>query len=208
MGYDFVLYESGTMTRFVSTNQPIHINDQFPTEVNSQRDTLRPIMQLGKRLGRKCSLVQDKLMVNGKSFTVNNLDKFPFDISHLGTERTDTHILFGGRLSRFSNFFTRKKMLTLDGISFCSTEQYYQYSKAMDATNYAVAAEVMNAFDPVTIKHNGNKITVTESWADKAPMVMEPGVHAKFAQDDFLLDSMKITGSRTFQVGNRYDTYW
>ena len=132
MGYDFVLYESGTMTRFVSTNQPIYINDQFPTEVNSQRDTLRPIMQLGKRLGRKCSLVQDKLMVNGKSFTFDNLDKIPFDISHLGTERTDTHILFGGRLSRFSNFFTRKKMLTLDGISFCSTEQYYQYSKAME----------------------------------------------------------------------------
>ena len=78
----------------------------------------------------------------------------------------------------------------------------------MDATNYAVAAEVMNAFDPVTIKHNGIKITVTESWADKAPLVMETGVHAKFAQNDFLLDSMKITGSRTFQECNRYDTYW
>ena len=72
---------------------PIYINDQFPTEVNSQRGTLRPIMQLGKRFGRKYSLVQDKLVVNGKSFTVNNLDKIPFDISHLGTERTDTHIL-------------------------------------------------------------------------------------------------------------------
>ena len=85
------------------------------TAVNSQRGTLRPIMQLGKRLGRICSLLQDKLMVNGKSYTVSNLDKIPFDISHLGTERTDTHILFGGRLSRFSNFFTRKKMLTLKG---------------------------------------------------------------------------------------------
>ena len=83
----------------------------------------RPIMQFGKRLGRKCSLVQDKLVVNDKSFTVNNIDKVPFDISHLGTERTDTHILFGGRLSRFSNFFTRKNLLTLDDINFCSTEQ-------------------------------------------------------------------------------------
>ena len=54
----------------------------------------------------------------------------------------------------------------------------------MEAKNYAAAAEIMDASDLVTIKHVGNKITVAESRADKAPLITETGVHAKFAQND------------------------
>ena len=101
---------------------PIYINDQFPKEINSQRATLRPIMKLGKQLGKKCSLVQDNLLLDGKSFAVNTLADIPFDISELATKLTEDYELFSGRISPYRNVFTRDDLFTLNDPSYCSSE--------------------------------------------------------------------------------------
>ena len=188
---------------------PIYINDQFPKEINSQRATLRPIMKLGKQLGKKCSLVQEKLLVDGKSFTVDNLADIPFDISGLATKLTEEDVLFSGRVSPYSNFFTRDDLFTLNGTSYCSSEQYYQHQKAIHSNNYVIAAEILDTSDPVTIKHAGDRIKDTGDWMDQhARVIMEEGVQAKFTQNHELATAITLTGTRNFLECNQYDTYW
>ena len=70
-------------------DDPVFINEQFPREIDNQRSTLRPIMKLGKNLGKRCSLVQEKLFIGNQSYTVDTLDAIPFDVSSLGTHSTE-----------------------------------------------------------------------------------------------------------------------
>lgn len=188
--------------------KPIYINDQLPKEINSQRGTLRTVMQLGKKLGKRCSIVHDKLMVAGVPFTVNDLEDVPFDISGLATKQQQEYVLFNGRLSPFSNFYTKHGLFTVDGTVYCSSEQYFQRCKAVHAKDYMAAAEIMNTSDPVATKRIGEKIKPSTDWSDKALAVMETGVRAKFAQNHNLITAMNDTGTRAFQECNRYDNYW
>ena len=188
---------------------PIFINDQFPREINSQRGTLRPIMKLGKKLGKKCSLVEERLLVDGKSYTVDTLADLPFDISELATKMNDEYVFFSGRTSPYSNFFTSDDQFTLHDISYCSSEQYYQHQKAVHCNNYIIAAEIMDTSDPVTMKHAANRIKDTGDWMDKhARAIMEEGVRAKFTQNQELATAIELTGTRIFQECNQYDSYW
>ncbi len=99
---------------------PTYLNDQFPREIEHRRRVLRPIIRIGKERGFRCALVYDKLLINNKEYTVNDLLDIPFDISSIGTKTTDDHVMFSGRTSPYSNFFTRDKLFTLGGIVFNS----------------------------------------------------------------------------------------
>jgi ribA/ribD-fused uncharacterized protein len=186
----------------------IYINDQFPREINSERATLRPIMQLGKKLGKKCALVQEKLLVAGRAYSVDNLNDIPFDISGVATKKSERYVLFSGRITPFSNFYTKKGLFTIDGTDYCSSEQYFQCSKALNSKDFVAAAQIMDTSDPVTMKHVGNNITVPSDWAEKAPAIMETGLRAKFSQNPELAAMLSDTGTRKFQECNRYDSYW
>ena len=87
---------------------PIYINEQFPKEIEQQRHILRPVLKLAKSLKKKAHFVQEKLIIEGKPYTVANLEDIPFNTSSLGTQITDKHVLFSGRFSPFSNFLQRR----------------------------------------------------------------------------------------------------
>ena len=53
---------------------PLFINEQFTYEVDQQRRILRPILKLAKNQNVKASLVQNKLIMRGRSFTTNNFE--------------------------------------------------------------------------------------------------------------------------------------
>jgi len=165
-------------------------------------------VKLCKKLKKKCSLVQDKIIIEGKSYSVNNLDDLPFDISGIGTKLTERYVLFCGRLSPYSNFFTKPNLFTVEGIEYCSAEQYFQYHNALSGKDYKAAAEILDTCDPLIIKHAGNKVTPCDDWIDKAPVIMEVGVTAKFAQNTTLLTDLSNTTPRKFQECNQFDSYW
>ena len=66
-------------------DSPIYINEQFPREIELRRRVLRPVMQKAKALHKKCSLIQDKLILGGKAYYVDTLRYVPFDITDLST---------------------------------------------------------------------------------------------------------------------------
>ena len=68
---------------------PIYMNDQFPKEIEQRRRILRPALKIAKQKHRgRASLVQDKLIIKGKAYTVDNLSEIPLDTTALGTVQT------------------------------------------------------------------------------------------------------------------------
>ena len=99
-------------------------------------------------------------------------------------------------------------MFCKEGTEYSSSEQYYQYQRALESKDYSAAAEIMSTTDPVTIKHAGNKVNISNGWSNKAVNVMETAVRAKFSQNLDLWSTQEATGERSFQECNRYDAFW
>ena len=59
--------------------QPLHmyINEQYPREIEQRRRILRPALKAAKAKKLKASMVMDKLIIKGKTYTVDNLGDIP-----------------------------------------------------------------------------------------------------------------------------------
>ena len=113
------------------------------------------------------------LRVDGKVYSINDIGNIPFKTHDIATKYFDSHVLYSGRLSPFSNFYTRENLFSLACVDYCSSEQYYHHQKALHGGMYAIAAEVMDSRDPVTIKHAGDKVPNSAEWSDISSTVME-----------------------------------
>ena len=80
----------------------IVVKEDFPTEIELKRSKMYPKML--KR--QKCNLKVDKLVLDGKKYTVHTLYKLPpnFQPANLAMFTTDESILFYGKDCFLSNF--------------------------------------------------------------------------------------------------------
>ena len=87
----------------------IYINEEFPLEVKRNRDKLRPIWKLAKSQSAyrdRCKLSGDRLVINGITYTVNDLHTLPEDLAPYKSAQHENHefIAFHGEHSPWSNF--------------------------------------------------------------------------------------------------------
>jgi hypothetical protein len=165
------------------------INEQFPAEIDRRRRVLRPVMKAAKNKNLRASLSRDKLIIEGKSYTVDTISDVPFSTYDIGTVKTDEHVFFSGPLSPFSNF--HRCHFTINDIRYCSVEQYYQSAKAKSAKDYVSEAEIMSTEDPVAMLHVGKRVIVDQrQWAAAEMQEMEKALRAKFGQSQMLLKEL------------------
>ena len=139
-----------------------NLNEQFPAEINRRRKMLRPILKEARKRGLRANLTRDKLFIDGKSFTVNDINNIPFPTDEIATITTDTHVFFSSVLSPFSCQFT------VDDVDYCSVEQYYQSAKAAFANDAAAEAHIMSVSDPVDMLRAGKLVDIDHAaWADE-----------------------------------------
>ena len=79
----------------------MYINGHFPYEISERRRILRPILKaaLHEHYRGKVSLRYNSLMINGKTYSVDDLESLPKDNDIAGKcEKEDDHTLaFFGR---------------------------------------------------------------------------------------------------------------
>ncbi len=80
-------------------------------------------------MGKKVQLVGDKLTIDSKLFTVNNLGELSPDLSpeKLATKTVNDHTFFSAA-STLSNFHTSK--FKVEGVDYSHGEMFIQTSKA------------------------------------------------------------------------------
>lgn len=160
----------------------------------------------------QCRLVQDKLIIKGKAFTVepfNNLNQLP-KILHPRTtaERSNDDVLvFFTQSSPFSNFHSAP--FTRNNTRFFCTEQYIQASKAELFSDDEIHSRIMEASNPYDIKKLGNQVRNFDKhqWEQNAQKIALDCCMAKFTQNERLLDDLLKTGHKTLGEASK-DSIW
>ena len=193
-------------------NDGILVQEDFPPEVVQRRRKFSLVLAAAyKSQGKyKAFLSVDKLVLNGKVYSHNDLDKLPIDLqpSTLSTVTKDNITAFFSSFSVFSNHYPCA--LTTGEGEFTSVEQYYMYQKANHFGDHVSASAIRDTSDPVAAKTLGKQIKgfKVKEWNEVRDQYMQVGVSAKFEQNSDLAQLLKGTGTAALVEANRSDTYW
>ncbi len=120
--------------------------------------TLLPIRYVTIDQGKKVCLVEDKLTIDSKPYTGDNLHELPPDLSRdkLATKTINKHTFFFSAATPLCNFHPSK--FQIDGIYYCHGEKYVQSTKARMFGDDASLKKIMYSNSPGEMKALGSKI--------------------------------------------------
>ena len=190
----------------------IYVNEEFPLQIKKNRDTLRPILKLVKSLQdfrEKSKLDNDRLIINGVTYTVQNLHQLPSELApYKAPQKTnDSTVGFQGELSPWSNF--HNSPFVMDGIKFNTAEHWIQYTKSKLFGDEPMATSILNCDTARDAKRLGYKIQGYDSkiWHEKGYDLCQPGIKAKYLQNPTLLDMVRTTSPKLL-VESSPDKLW
>ena len=150
----------------------VFVREDFPVEIENRRRVLRPIFNKARKSEKykgKCRLIYDKLVLQGKSYTVapkNNLDTLPLELQprRAAERENESTIVFFTLASPFSNFHDAP--FIRDNVKFCCNEQYIQAKKAELFSDDETQQKIMMSSNPYEIKRLGNTVKnfVKQRW--------------------------------------------
>ena len=128
------------------------------------------------------------------------------DITPQDNQRQDSGpVLFKGPDNPLSNLYMFP--LSLWNMSFGSTEQAYQYRKALEMSQHQTAHEIRTAktsFDAMDI---GRRVKTDERWKNMKVSIMYQLLQEKAAQCQIFRESLSSTSGRTI-IENTYHDFW
>ncbi len=119
------------------------INEDFPVEITQHRRELEPIMREARRQGKQANISVDKLIIEGRSYTVDSLERLPEELSPARVvTRTNGEITaFFTVASLLSNFFP-KDIKDNNGLIWHSNEQKHQRDKCVEFKDNETADKI------------------------------------------------------------------
>ena len=188
----------------------IYINEDFPPEIAKRRSKLYPVVKAARQRKIKASLVADRLIIEGRRYTVDRLDDLPDELKlkNIAKREYEDTVLFFGKHSCYSNFY--QVDFILDGTRYTSSEQYLQQQKALRAGDKEAAQRIMKTTEPAEQQRIGKRVKPSqEKWNNKtAKQVLEVGVKTKFEQNPNILAELLSTGGKAIAECNKRDKFW
>lgn len=182
----------------MGTDVPFYINEDQSVDTRTHRASIKRLSKAAKDAGYSSSTSGDKLLVDGKSFSSDELDLIPNRaLRSCAQEKWVTGgLAFRGERSVFSNFYT--KSFSVDGYRYISMEQYFQYSKAVYFGEHNLAQKIIMTSNPNRIQALGDRIEIDEEdldgWLEYSREVLDKGMYAKFSQNPSLREDLLATG--------------
>ena len=180
----------------------IYLSDDYPPEVVSRRNQLYPILKYAKNIPKykdKSWLSSDKLIIDGKSYSIHTLHTLPTDLDPrlISTPTKDDSTVFFGCNSPLSNH--HPSPFTLDSIQYSCVEQYLMTQKAALFNAMPIYLNIMTMTDPVDMKRAAHGKNIQgynqEAWHNAAPNILQKALLAKYTQNvhlhHFLLSTDK-----------------
>ena len=205
----FMSQEDGMLVwnkRRLLTGTRLYLNEDFSQETKMKRATLAPIMKEARAQNMRATLVGGSLLINGHSYTVDNLDKLPASIepAKAASIVTENCVAFFGRLSPLSNF--QASQIKVEGITFSCAEPYYVYQKAIHCMDDVTAARVLRTSEPAAIKRIGDNIGIppNSGWNNEKREIMKKACRE---QNPHLCKCLTDTGNKQI-VEASVDRLW
>ncbi len=118
--------------------------------MEARRRKLYPILQTARNSDKvqKVSMFKDKLIIDAVSYKVEDIDKLPGYLhpSVTCTRTTESHVVFFGRDSPYSNF--HHSTFSVSGKPFECNELFVCYGKAVFFKYYDTAERILCEPDP------------------------------------------------------------
>ena len=176
-------------------NDGVFVDKEYPPEIERIRRSLLPILRAAKHLERyrdQSRMNYDKVVIDGKDYTLNNLHELPEDInSFKATSKTDDDTVgFFGEANPLSNFHPAK--FTFNGETYISSEQFIQATKASffgDTDTHTKIMGCKTSFDCKQLSWSIQNVD-TPKWEAVAMNMCESGIREKFIQNPHLMDAL------------------
>lgn len=185
------------------------IKEDFPLEVEKRVNKLMPIFLAAKnRKDIYADLVADKLYLNGKLFTVNNLDSLPDDLKpeNLALKVKDDTLLFWKGEAYLSNFHPSK--FEEGATKYNCVEQYLCSKKALCCSDEVAHETIMKLEDPAQIKQTRIKNFKKDEWDKIKVHTMKKGLELKFSQNPNLRKKLLDTRDKVLAESSPTDSFW
>ena len=191
-----------------------YITEDYPKEVSKRRRQLAPYLALAKtipELEKRTRLIEDKLIIDGKAYTINTLQSLP-DVLKCRSTSTLTK-------NNVTAFFSSKSELSnhhpcpleIDSKVYTSVEQYYAATKAKHAVDQSSLDKILQTSDPYEAYCVSKDIrmekTLYEQWLTMQEGVLKRGMAAKFNQNPKLSEILRETRGSTLAEATR-DRFW
>ena len=152
----------------------------------------------------KTILKGNKLLINGKTFTSDNMSALTelVGVDGISSKENDGALVFYGPLSAFSSFHTFS--FTIQDQEYCSMEQYVQYQRAVSQNLDSVARKIRKESDPFAIKKIFRALGQTND--DELTTLMKESYLAKFVQHDNVRDLLLQSGTKRMREANKVDS--
>ena len=195
----------------------IFINEDLPEEWIDRCRILKPIFNAAKRndtLKHKTHLNKDKLIIDGRTFTVapnSNLNEVSSFVDLPSTcqrgDRDSGLIVFLGSHSIYSNFYPTP--FVVNNTVYSCAEQMIQSEKATLFDDNLTHHRIMKEHNPHRIKKLGSKVKGfnMETWRKRAKQIVHKAVLSKFSQNSNLKGILLSSGS-TIIAESSTDPYW
>ena len=190
----------------------IYVDREFSYTTERDRRLLRPFLKAAKNipgLKKKCRLEGNKLVIDSKRYTKENLHELPknLDPMKVTTKSNDQTLGFFGELCPLSNF--HRSSFLYNEVEYHSSEQMIQHMKAKLFGDKAAQTLILNAKTPLDCKKISKDINNFnfKTWASKAKDLCKKGLEAKFAQNPKAMQGLLETGHKTL-VECTYDGLW
>jgi ribA/ribD-fused uncharacterized protein len=186
------------------------VREDFCKETLQQRAKLVPVVKAARLADHKCTIVGDNLILDGRRYRHDQLDKLPDHLSlvNVSTKANQNGHAFYGKQNPLSNFYPA--IFTLNGIQFSSAEQCYQYHKAMFFKDDKTATDILKSNNPSAQKRLSRQIKdfCEATWEGMANDYMHNTLLAKFEQNKILLEALGSTGHKSLYEASPHDLYW
>ena len=157
----------------------------------------------------------DKLILNGKNYSCQDIDKVPKEVhpTRMAERSNRATLVFGGSTSAhhvLSNFYSVKDSFVYKHRAYTSSEQAFQHRKALIAGDQNKQREIMFNPDPMVQKMLGQELRGLDraAWDTEKRAVMKDILISKFTQHDGLKNYLLSTGDKTLAEANGKDTYF
>ena len=174
--------------RFELSKTRIFINEDFPQEIQSRRQLLIPILKKAKQLKKRCTLSADKLIIESRTYTVDNLNDLPPELNpaEIATKRSPEVTAFFTEMSPLSNFFRCE--IVVGNEKYHSVEQYLQLQKAIFAEDQTQISAIKKAKTPLQCKTIARKLTVDEkNWLPLAAEATRRACKVRFTNNQVVV---------------------
>ena len=191
----------------------IRMSEDYPREIVYRRNILAPIMFAARNLQKNAHMSVDKLVIDGITYTISDLEKLPAELSpsKVGVSQITNNISgFFGAVSPLSNFFPAPFTDHRNGTAYHSSEQFLQHHKALLFEDEVTAAAIMAAPTPGECKALGRKVANFNpaKWRQDAKQIMTYGLKAKFDQNPLCSLTLKSTKNSKLVEASPYDSLW